>query len=130
MTKNIKQTIYFDALALDVYEALIDAKKHVEFTGASASIDRKVGGEFSVWDGYATGENKELVQDKLIVQTWRASDWPEDAESTVKFEFIAKNGKTKLVFTQTEVPHDFVEDVANGWKDFYWQPLKDYLANH
>ena len=127
MAKSIKQTIYFDASAHDVYEALIDAKKHAEFTGASASIDRKVGGEFSVWDGYATGKNKELVQDKLIIQSWRASDWPEDAESTVKFEFIDEGGKTKLEFSQTGIPHDFVEDVASGWKDFYWQPLQEFL---
>lgn len=125
--KEIKKTIYFDASAHDVFEALIDEKKHAAFTGASAKIDRKVGGKFSVWDDYATGINKELVPDKLIVQSWRASDWPENIESMVRFEISEENGKTKLEFSQTGIPAEFVSDVSQGWEDFYWKPMKEYL---
>lgn len=128
MTKTIHQTIYFSASPFEVFESLMDEKKHAAFTNSRAKIDRKIGGEFSVWDGYATGVNKELIQDKLIVQTWRASDWPESAESIVKFEISKEGDKTKLVFTQTGVPNDFENDVANGWKDFYWEPLEKYLS--
>ena len=39
-TKNIKQTATFTAKAQDVYEALMDAKKHAAFTGANAKIDK------------------------------------------------------------------------------------------
>ena len=127
MTKTIRQTIYFSALPHKVYESLIDKAKHAEFTGASAQIERKVGGKFSVWDGYAVGVNKELVQDKLIIQTWCASDWPKEAESIVKFELSKENDKTKLIFTQEGVPEEFCKDVATGWQDFYWRPLQRYL---
>lgn len=127
MNKEIKKTIYFEASAHDVYEVLIDEKKHAEFTGASAEIDRNVGGKFSVWDNYATGINKELVPDKLIVQTWRASDWPENIESVVRFELSEKDGKTKLDFTQTGIPEDQVDEITQGWEDFYWKPMKEYL---
>lgn len=124
---NIKQKIYFESSPQDVYEALIDEKKHAAFTGAKATIDRNEGGEFTVWDGYATGKNKKLAPDKLIVQTWRASDWPEKVESEVTFKLSEENGKTKLEFTQTNVPEAFVADVTSGWEDYYWQPLKDFL---
>lgn len=128
MSKEIKKTVYFDASAHDVYEALIDEKKHAAFTGAGAKIDRKVDGEFEVWDGYATGVNKELVPDKLIVQTWRASDWPEGKHSEVRFEFSESDGKTKMEFTQTGIPEDQVDEITQGWEDFYWKPLKEYLG--
>ena len=128
MTKTIHQTIFFSASPSEVFEALMDEKKHAEFTGSSAKIERNVGGKFSVWDGYATGENKELVKDKLIVQTWRASDWPENAGSIVKFEISKENNRTKLNFTQTGVPKEFYEDVSAGWKDFYWKPMQKYLV--
>lgn len=128
MKNEIKKTIYFDATPHEVFEALMDEKKHAEFTGSGAEIDRKVGGEFSVWDGYATGVTKELIPDKIIVQTWRASDWPDGVESIVKFEFTEENGKTKLDFTQTGIPEDQIDEITDGWESFYWRPMKEYLG--
>jgi activator of HSP90 ATPase len=41
---------------------------------------------------------------------------------------LAKAGKgTKLTFTQTDVPADQVDSVRQGWRDFYWTPLKTML---
>ncbi len=128
MTKNdIEQTVEFNSTAHEVYEMLMDEKKHSDFTGAPASISRKVGGEFSVWDGYAKGENIKLVPDQKIVQTWRASDWPKDAVSEVTFELTDKNGKCELRFTQTGIPEEFTKDISKGWEDNYWDLIKDYL---
>ncbi len=42
-TKSIKQKISFNASAHDVYETLMDSKKHAMFTGGVAKISRKVG---------------------------------------------------------------------------------------
>ena len=47
-TKTIRQTVQFGARPEDVYDALMDPKKHAKFTGAKATISRKVGGSFSV----------------------------------------------------------------------------------
>ena len=76
-TKTIRQSVAIRASTHDVYEALMDSRKHAQFTGDKASISRKVGGKFSVFDGYSEGTNLELIQDTKIVQTWRASDWQE-----------------------------------------------------
>ena len=126
-TKTIKQTVEFSASPKEVYEALMDSKKHARFTGAKATVSRKVGGSFSVWDGYAEGENLELVAGKKIVQSWRASDWPEGAVSKVTFTFAKTKKGTKMTFTQTGVPDDLAGDVRQGWKDFYWAPMKGML---
>jgi activator of HSP90 ATPase len=125
--KNIKQNATFKASAHDVYEALIDSKKHSEFTGGKAVISRRVGGKFTAYDGYAEGKNVELVPDKKIVQTWRASDWPEGQISEVTFALEETDGKTKLTFTQTNIPADQAGDIAQGWRDYYWKPLKKML---
>jgi len=91
-TKTLHQTIHFKATAHALYEALMDSKKHAAFTEAQATISRKAGGTFQAYDGYATGKNIELIPDKKIVQSWRASDWPEGHHSLVTFEFKEKNG--------------------------------------
>lgn len=115
MTGRINQIIYFAATPHQVFEALMDEKKYAEFTESSAKIDRKMGGKFSVWDGYASGTNKVLVKDKKIVQSWRASDWPKNIGSEITIELFPEKNKTKLVFNQIGVPESFVEDVKTGW---------------
>ncbi len=127
-SKTIKQTITFKAARHDVYEMLMDAKKHAAFTGGKALISRKVGGKFNVFDNYAEGVNLELEPDVKIVQTWRASDWPEGVYSTVNFAFQDVETGTRLTFTQTGVPEDKYDDIAQGWRDFYWAPMKAMLA--
>ncbi len=104
MSKTIRQTATFKASPHEVYETLMDAKKHAEFTGGEAKISRKVGGKFTIYDGEIEGENLELVPDKKIVQTWRYSDWPEGHYSTATFSLEEVDGGTRLTFTQTDVP--------------------------
>ncbi len=126
-TRTITQSVTIKSNAHDVYEALMDPKKHAKFTGGKASISRKVGGKFSTYDGYAEGVNLELVPDKKIVQSWRASDWPEGHYSEVIFSLAETAGATRLTFSQTGVPVEQYEDVAQGWRDYYWEPMKEML---
>lgn len=126
-TKTIKQGANFKVSPHEIYEALMDSKKHSKFTGGKANISRNVGGKFAVYDDYATGKNLELIPDKKIVQSWRASDWPEGADSKVTFALSATKIGTKLAFTQTGVPENCAKDIAQGWKDYYWAPMKELL---
>lgn len=122
-TKNIRQEIFIDAPPSQVYAALMDSKVHTEFTGDIAQIGKNVGDEFSAYGGYATGKNIKLERNKLIVQSWRASNWPIDHYSTIQFVFKSKNGGTLLIFNQSGIPEDFVEDISDGWMEYYWKPL-------
>ncbi len=125
--KTIKQSVTIKAKPHDVYEALMDPKKHAKFTGGKAVISREVGGKFNVFDGYAEGTNLELVPDKKIGQSWRADDWLKGHYSKAAFEFKEVAGGTALTFTQTDVPAEFVDDIAQGWQDYYWKPMKEML---
>ena len=126
-TKNIRQTAMFKADPNLVYEALMDAKQHARFTGGKAMISRKVGGKFSVFDGYAEGVNLELVPGEKIVQTWRAADWPAGYYSKATFILKPAAGGTRLTLSQTGVPEDQYEDISRGWRDYYWAPMKEML---
>jgi activator of HSP90 ATPase len=127
--KILKQTRTFNAPAKDLYEVLMDSRKHSKLTGgAPAKISNKVGGKFSAYGGELEGEIIELKPNKKIVQTWRASDWPEGHYSRATFSFApAGKGKTKLTFTQSAIPDDQFESVKKGWIDFYWEPMAKML---
>ena len=127
MPKTIRQSVTFKATPHQVYEALMDSRKHGKFTGDTASISRKAGGKIMAYGGYITGANVELVQDEKIVQTWHAADWPEGHESRVTFRLRPVEGGTRLTFTHTDVPDDQYESIKQGWIENYWTPMKAML---
>jgi activator of HSP90 ATPase len=126
-TRTIRQTVHFSASSHDVYELLMDHRKHASFTGGAVKISRKVGGSFSVFDGYATGKNIELTADKKIVQSWRASDWVIGVFSEVSFTFSENPTGCTLRFIHSGVPSDQFTAIKQGWIDFYWNPMMESL---
>ena len=126
-TKTIHQTVSIKASPHQVYEALMDSRKHTKFTGDTAKISREVGGRFTAWGGYIDGINIELVPDKKIVQSWRGSDWPEDHYSKATLSFEETKGGTTLKFTQSGVPEEHPDEISQGWHDYYWKPIKEML---
>jgi activator of HSP90 ATPase len=124
--KTLMQKVEFKASPHEVYEALMDQKKHAKFTGSPARISREEGGRFEVYEGGLLGENVTLVKDKKIVQKWRCvmEGWPEDHYSTL--EFVLKKSKTgtTLQMAHKGVPDGCADDISEGWEDFYWKPMK------
>ena len=80
-----------------------------------------------IYGGDIQGKNLELVPDQKIVQSWRYSDWPEDHYSMATFALEPTEKGTRLTFTQIDVPDDKYEDIKQGWKDYYWAPIKKLL---
>ena len=128
-TKNIHQMVSFKANPHDIYETLMDSKKHSMITGDEAHISQKVGGIFRAGSGYITGKNVELKADEKIIQWWRGSDWPEDHYSKVTFSLTKSEEGTNLEFTQSGVPEEHFEEISQGWYDYYWEPLKRAFRN-
>ena len=126
-TKIIRQSVTFKAKPHEIYEVLMDADKHSRLTGSIVQIDKNVGSEFIVYGGDIKGINLELVPNQKIVQSWRFNDWPEGHYSKVTFSIKEVPDGTHLAFTQTGVPDRFYEDIKQGWKDYYWEPMKEML---
>jgi activator of HSP90 ATPase len=128
MTKMIRSTVTFGATPKQVYEALINEKRHAKFTGARAVISRKVGGAFTCYGTFLSGINLDLVPGKRIVQAWRSNGWPAGTFSIATFALSrSKGGRTRLKFTQVGVPASSGMDINKGWQTYYWKPLKAYL---
>jgi activator of HSP90 ATPase len=128
-SKSIRQTFTLKASPKEVYEAIIDEKKHAEFSQSAAKIDSKVGGAFSAYDGYNHGKILELIADEKIVIALRhdEDDWPEDHFTTVTIQLRKIREGTRLNFTQTGVPVQHLGHLSQGWKDYYWEPIKAML---
>jgi len=126
---TIKQKTLIPATPDEVYDAFMEAKKHSAFTGSKATSDPKVGGEFTAWDGYISGRNLELVKGKKIVQEWSTTDWPDKfPPSRLELTFKEAKGGTEISMIHSNVPAEQADDLAEGWNEFYWKPLKEYFT--
>ena len=126
---EIKQTVLIDASPAEVYEAYVDPKKHAAFTGQSATGSPKVGGRFTAGDGYISGKYLVLEKGKKILHEWTTTEWPAGyPPSLLELRLRAKGKKTELTMLHTKVPEEQVDYYAEGWKEFYWVPLKKHFA--
>ncbi len=113
-----------------LYRIWMSSRMHSDFTGSPASIDDRVGGEFSAWNGYITGKNLALDPGRRILQSWRTTDFPADApDSELELMMEACTAGTVFTLIHRNLPPDQVEDYRLGWEEEYLQPLKDYLEN-
>ena len=82
-TTIIQKDCFKDIPIATLYNIYKNAKEHSASVGVIAKIQNKQGAKFTAHNGYVTGKNLQLIKEKLIVQSWRASDWSKpDVEST------------------------------------------------
>ncbi len=84
-----------------------------------------VGAEFSLWDGDIHGKNTKIVRFRDLEQDWFGGKW--EAPSKLKFELTEKDGITTVKLTQTGIPEDEFNDIADGWKQYYLGEIKKLL---
>ncbi|MBA2250404.1 MAG: SRPBCC domain-containing protein [Chitinophagaceae bacterium] len=130
MSKTIVQKIVFkNTSTKDLYSLYMNSKKHSIATGAPAKISPNEGGNYYAHDGYITGKNLQLLKDKLIVQSWRASEWKEnDVDSTLIIHLETKGNDVILHAIHANLPDKSAAGIDKGWHDHYWEPWKKYLA--
>jgi activator of HSP90 ATPase len=111
-----------------IYEAYIDPKKHSTFTGSKATGKPVVGGKFTAWDGYIFGKYIELDGEKRVVQDWTTTDWQEGyPASKLELTFSKVPQGTEIIMMHSNVPKSQADEIKQGWKEFYWDPLKRYF---
>lgn len=125
---TIRQKVIVPAKPMEVYEAFVDAKKHSAFTGSKATGQGKVGARFTAWDGYISGKFVELEEGKKVVQEWVTTEWPEGyPPSRFELTFEKVDAGTEVSMVHSDVPVEQVEELKEGWNEFYWRPLKEYF---
>ena len=130
MSDSFEITSIFSAPPSKMYKAWIDSKEHSDFTGAEAKIVPKINGKFKAWDGYICGKTLELQPNSRIKQSWRTTEFPNDSpDSIVDVEFKKHENGTKLILKHTNIPEGQGEGYKIGWKDYYFNPMKEYFKN-
>lgn len=126
--ESFKIQATFPVKAGVVYDAWLDSKKHAMMTGSAAEIDPRVGGKFNVWDSYCIGETIELIPGKKIVQLWRTTDFPDDhPDSLLEIDFDELPNGTRLSMKHSRIPDGQGKGYKQGWKDYYFKPMKSYF---
>lgn len=128
-TATIQHEVTFSASPREVFEALVDAKKHAAFTGAPAEIERRAGGKFTCYGGQLSGTIIELDPDRRIVEDWRSTKWPAGHFSRLSFVLtpLAEGRRTQLSMIHSGVPAGDFNDINKGWQVYYWSKMADYF---
>jgi hypothetical protein len=129
MTKTITVSEIIPAAAADIYAAWLDGVAHAAMTGGGkADAKPEVGARYSAWDGYINGLNLALNPGERIEQSWRSTDFtPGDPDATLTVLLEPAEGGTKVTLIHSGVP-DQLADFADGWRQYYFEPMKSYFA--
>lgn len=112
----------------DLCKAWLNSAEHSGFTGAKANISPRTGGAFCAWDGYISGKTLEIETPRRILQSWRTSEFPEDApDSLLELLFEPDLKGTRLVINQSNIPDGQKASYEQGWQDFYFTPMLQYF---
>jgi activator of HSP90 ATPase len=141
MSEAIHQEIIFKAARSKVFEALMNSHQFDAITRLSdaatlltaanakpTAISQEVGGSFTLFGGYVTGRNVEIVPDERLVQVWRAGSWPQGCHSIVRFVLTANDTETRLALDHRGFPDGQGVHLAPGWHSHYWEPMTKFLA--
>jgi activator of HSP90 ATPase len=95
----------------------------------AAQISARVGGKFIAGGGYMRGTTLELDPPRKIVQSWRTTEFSEDApDSRLEVTLEKTEGGTKITIVQTEIPAGKGTSLRQASIDYYFTPMKRYFA--
>ncbi|MFI5001374.1 MAG: SRPBCC domain-containing protein [Reyranellales bacterium] len=125
----IKQSVVLGAPADRLFAMYLDPRRHAAITGAPVKISRTSGSPFSAFGGSLSGRTLAVVAPRLIVQSWRSTNFgTDDPDSTLILSFSSAGRKGRIDLVQLDVPEVDYAGVSEGWKLYYWTPWRQYLA--
>ena len=129
MSESITLRFTLPVPASKVYDAWLDSAQHTAMTGARATASREVGDEFTAWDGYIRGKNLLLIENQKIVQSWRSSEFPDEApDSVLSIRLTERHGITEVELEHADIPPGQSVQYQSGWIEFYVNPMQKYFA--
>ena len=97
--------------------------------GSTTKVSGTIAGRFTAWDGYIFGRTLELDTDQRIVQAWRTSQISDEApDSRLEILLEKVSNGTKVSLTHTGLPSSSASSYKEGWKDFYFNIIKEYFG--
>ncbi len=128
MLKTIEQSTRFNASAQQLFDIYLDPKRHAIITGAPVKISAKPNSKFSAFGGMLSGTMLFTIAGQLIVQRWRSCEFHDaDIDSLLILRFVQDGKKGRIDLVHANVPKHDHKGVTEGWKQYYWKPLRTYL---
>jgi activator of HSP90 ATPase len=127
MIKSIELKEIFLATPKEIFSAWLDSEKHTAMTGGTAICSTKINEEFSAWDGYISGKNISIIENKEIIQEWRTTEFKEsDKNSELILKFQENERGCQITLIHNNIP-DGQSDYEQGWIKHYFEPMKAFF---
>ena len=128
MRNVITDSVVLPATAARLFEMYLDPAAHAAFTGSPVTVGAAPGAKFEAFAGQLSGQILHVVRPRLIVQSWRSTQFHEgDPDSTLILSFTAEGDQARIDLVHLDVPDHDVDGVTEGWGKYYWTPWHDYL---
>lgn len=128
MPKTIQQAVRFRVAPERLYRIYLSPREHAAACGwGKAKIHPRVGGRMKLAP-HISGQFLKLVPGRMIVQTWRGSDWKRsEPDSLLVLAFERQARGARLTMVHTHVPDAHARSITGGWRKYYWRPWRQYL---
>ena len=128
MRSVIHQTVVLPAPGEKLFEMYLDPAAHGAWSGGEVVIGAEPGAEFRAFSGQIWGQILQVVQSRLIVQSWRSVAFADgDPDSTLILSFADEGDAGRIDLVHIDVPPQDYDGVAEGWEKYYWTPWRAYL---
>jgi len=122
---TIRQRHFIKTTPAELYHAMVNPFTIELWSGYKAEMSTEAGSEFSLWEGEITGRNLEFIPDQKIVQEWDFEGSPE--RSIVTITLTKNKGGCSVQVLHENVPDEAMENMEEGWKDYYFGALKAFF---
>jgi uncharacterized protein YndB with AHSA1/START domain len=128
MAYDITLEFLIPAKPIQVMKLLTDAKLIRAWSGGEGKVEKKVGGEFDMFDRWVAGKVLE-ISDNELAYTWKTTDWAEDVKPTdVHYRLQADKEGTKVLLTHNGFPNEEeMESHKEGWTEHFFGPMEEYI---
>jgi activator of HSP90 ATPase len=112
-----------------LYDMYLDPEQHAAFTGSPVTVEARPGTLFRAFDGALSGTILHVEPKRLIVQTWRSTNWREGAlDSILVLTFWPDADGARIELIHANVDDGDFAGVSHGWEKYYWTPWRAYLT--
>ena len=111
-----------------LYDMYVNPKLHAAFTGVPVRIAARAGARFEAYGGAISGTILQVVPKRLIVQSWRSTNFGKrDVDSTLVLVFLPHGKGGRIMLTHVNVAERDYGGVSDGWAKYYFVPWRRYL---
>jgi activator of HSP90 ATPase len=134
MPSELKFNIRYRVPVRIIYETLTNPSELTKFTHSLAKFDKTPGTEFILYDGFISGVNETLEENKKIVQKWKFNNWKDYADLTMTFKEKEGNECVIIVHLKNIPERDsynqFVDlpNLEKGFKSQIFEKISQWLG--